>query len=54
MNDIIIFEAESQQIEVHLQGETLWVTQTQMAELFATSTDNTSLHLKNIYQEAGF
>jgi prophage maintenance system killer protein len=52
MNEIIIFEADSQQVEVRLQGETLWVTQTQMADLFATSPDNISLHLKNIYQEA--
>ena len=52
MNEIIIFQADSQQVEVRLQGETLWVTQTQMAELFATSSDNVSLHLKNIYKEA--
>ena len=52
MSDIIIFDAESQQVEVRLEGETLWVTQSQMAELFATSPDNISLHLKNIYQEA--
>jgi prophage maintenance system killer protein/prophage antirepressor-like protein len=51
MSDIVIFEAESQQVEVRLEGETLWVTQSQMAELFGTSTDNVSLHLKNIYQD---
>ena len=52
MNDIVIFEAEAQQVEVRLEGETLWITQFQMAELFDTSSDNISLHLKNIYKEA--
>lgn len=52
MSDIIIFESEAQQVEVRLEGETLWVTQAQMAELYDTSSDNISLHLKNIYKES--
>lgn len=51
MSNIIIFESAAQQVEVRLEGETLWVTQSQMGELFGTSTDNISLHLKNIYQD---
>lgn len=52
MNDIVIFDqADSQQVEVRLEGESLWVTQIQMAELFATTADNVGLHLKNIYQD---
>lgn len=51
MSDIVIFDADAQQVEVRLEGETLWVTQSQMAELFGTSTDNISLHLKKIYQD---
>lgn len=51
MSDIVIFEAEAQRVEVRLEGETLWITQAQMAELFDTSTDNISLHLKNVYKE---
>ncbi|MAA63741.1 MAG: hypothetical protein CL581_03030 [Alteromonadaceae bacterium] len=39
------------EIEVRLEDETIWVTQTQMAEVFATTTDNISLHLKNIYND---
>ena len=39
-------------MEVRLEGETLWITQSQMAELFATSADNISLHLKNIYKDS--
>ncbi|MDZ7810762.1 MAG: RhuM family protein [Arhodomonas sp.] len=53
MGEVVIFEADDRRaVEVQLKGETLWATQTQMAELFATSTDNIGLHLKNIYAEA--
>lgn len=38
-------------LEVTLEQETVWLTQAQMALLFDTSTDNISLHLKNIYRE---
>lgn len=38
-------------LEVRLQDETLWMTQSDMANLFQCSTDNISLHLKNIYEE---
>ena len=48
---LIIFEAEAGQVEVRLEGETVWLSQAQMAELFATSTDNIGLHIKNIYKE---
>lgn len=37
--------------EVALDRDTVWLSQAQMAALFDTSTDNISLHLKNIYQE---
>ncbi|MFP1678233.1 RhuM family protein [Alloalcanivorax sp. C16-2] len=52
MSDIVIFEEGARQVEVRLEGETLWATQGQMAELFDTSTDNIGLHLKNLYAEA--
>ena len=50
-NELLIFETEKRQIEVQLdsQHETLWLSQKQIAELLDTSTDNISLHLKNIY-----
>ncbi|MCH2558414.1 MAG: virulence protein RhuM/Fic/DOC family protein [Alcanivorax sp.] len=52
MSDIVIFEEGAGPVEVRLEGETLWATQGQMAELFDTSTDNIGLHLKNIYADA--
>jgi len=51
MNNIVIFESGDQPVQVRLEGETVWLTQAQMAELFGTSTDNISLHLKNVYTD---
>ena len=39
------------QIEVRMEDETVWITQAQMAELFQTSTQNITIHIKNIYEE---
>lgn len=52
-NEILIYETDNHQVEVKLDGnqETVWLTQTQMAELLETSSDNISLHLKNIYRD---
>lgn len=38
-------------IEVLYANENIWLPQKRMAELFGCSTDNISLHLKNIYAE---
>lgn len=51
MGDIVIFESGDQPVQVRLESETVWLSQAQMAELFGTSTDNISLHLKNIYKD---
>ncbi|MES9902218.1 MAG: virulence RhuM family protein [Sedimenticola sp.] len=51
--EMLIYQSETGEtrLEVRLIGETLWLTQHLMAELFQTSTDNIGLHLKNIYAE---
>ena len=38
-------------IEVLYEKENIWLSQKRMAELFDCSTDNISLHLKNIFKE---
>jgi len=38
-------------IDVRLEGETVWLTQQQMAELFQTSVPNMSMHLKSVFAE---
>lgn len=53
-NQVEVFQNEdgSLQLAVQVQQESIWLSQSQLAELFKTSTDNISLHLKNIYQSA--
>lgn len=53
MSQVQLFQSNDGQIslEVSLNNDTVWLTQVQMAILFDTSTDNVSLHLKNIFQE---
>ena len=38
-------------IDVRLEGETAWLTQADMAELFQTTIPNVSMHLRNVYAE---
>jgi death-on-curing family protein len=51
--EIIIYQTEDgkSQLEVHLQNESIWLSQKMMAELFQKDSDTISLHLKNIYKE---
>jgi len=51
MSDIVIFEGGTRAVEVRLEGETLWLTQRQMGELFGTTPENVLMHLRNIYAE---
>ena len=52
-NEIVFYETENGKISiaVRFEQENIWLTQKQMAELFGCSSDNVSLHLKNIYSE---
>ncbi len=49
----LVYEAEDGQvkIDVRLQGETAWLTQAHMAELFQTTVPNVNMHLRNIFAE---
>ena len=48
-NEIVIYESDNgPTLELKLMGETLWLTQRQMAELFEKDTDTIGLHIKNI------
>ena len=49
-NEIIVYQPnETIRIEVRFENETVWLTQSQMSQLFGCSSDNVGLHLKNIY-----
>jgi hypothetical protein len=51
--EFLIFtkQAGENGIEVRVQDGTIWLSQKLMAALFDCSTDNISLHLKNIFTE---
>jgi prophage maintenance system killer protein len=49
MTDILIFESGDQPVQVRLEGETIWLTQRQIAEVFSTTPENVLMHLQNIF-----
>ena len=53
LNNFVIFQTEEGKIniDVFFAYETLWLTQKVMAELFDTTKQNISLHLKNIFDK---
>ncbi|WP_312653913.1 hypothetical protein [Proteiniclasticum sp.] len=51
--DILIYQLEDgkTRIDVRLENETVWMTQKAIAELYQTTPQNITLHIKNIYEE---
>jgi len=52
--ELVIYKTEDNtefQIEVRVEDETVWLTQAQMAELFQTTRNNVTLHIKNVFKE---
>ena len=51
--EFLIYQAAEENVFVNalIKDETIWLNQKGMAELFGCSTDNISLHLKNIFSE---
>jgi hypothetical protein len=55
MNDLILYTTEDgkSQIKLRAAQQTVWLTQLEMADLFDATKQNISLHLKNIFEDAG-
>lgn len=51
-NEIVIYQSEDgrTQIDVKLEGETVWLSQAQMSELFQTDRTVINRHIRNIYK----
>lgn len=51
--ELILYTTEdgSTTIRLRVNGETVWLTQLEIAELFQTSKQNISLHVNNIFSE---
>ena len=52
-SQLLIYQSEDGRIrlDVRFEGETVWLTQQLMAELFDTTQQNISLHLQNVFAE---
>ena len=52
-NNFIMYTTDDGQvdIEVRLEEENVWLTQKSMAELFETTRNNITMHIKNIFED---
>jgi hypothetical protein len=52
-SEVILYQTEdgTTRLSVRLEGETVWLTQAAMAELFQTTPQNVTIHVKSIYEE---
>lgn len=52
-SQIIIYRTDdgTTKLDVRLENETVWLTQKMMAELFQTTPQNITIHLKNVFDE---
>lgn len=51
-NEIIIYKSEvGPELKVQMDGETVWLSQAQMAELFEKDVNTINEHIRNIYAE---
>ena len=51
-SQIVLYQPdESIRLEVKLDQDTVWLTQAQMTELFRTTRNNITMHIRNIFKE---
>lgn len=51
-NEIILYQPDSTlSLDVRVENETVWQTQAQMTDLFQTTRNNITLHIRNIFKE---
>ncbi len=53
MSSLILYTADDGQTRINLrvEGDSIWLNQLEIAELFQTTKQNVSLHAKNIFEE---
>lgn len=52
-SEIIIYQSTDGQtkVDVRIDGDTVWLSQAQMVDLFQTTKQNISLHIQNVFKE---
>jgi len=53
MSELILYTTDDGRTQLHLrvEGESIWLSQLEIAELFQTTKQNVSLHAKNIFED---
>ena len=53
-NNILIYQDDNgiTKVNVRFSDEDVWLTQAQLAEIYDTTQENISIHIKNIYKDA--
>ncbi len=53
MSELILYTSEdgTTRVDLRVDGQTIWLTQAEIAELFQTTKPNISLHTKNIFAD---
>ena len=53
MSDLVLYTSDDgrTRLDLRIDGQTVWLTQLEIAELFQTTKQNVSLHAKNIFED---
>jgi len=53
MSELVLYTSADgrTRLDLRIDGQTVWLTQLEIAELFQTTKQNVSLHAKNIFEE---
>ena len=53
MSELLIYQTDDNQIQIDVQfdGETVWLSQNQISQLFNQTKQNISLHINNCFKE---
>lgn len=51
MNPIAIYQSPTGTVDVHLDGDTVWLNQEQMTQLFGRERSVITKHVRNVFAE---
>ncbi len=53
MSELVLYTSDDgrTRLDLRIEGQTVWLTQLEIAELFQTTKQNVSLHAKNIFED---
>ncbi|MDP2762885.1 MAG: hypothetical protein Q8O64_21210 [Sideroxyarcus sp.] len=53
LEEVLLYQTDdgTTRVEVRMAGETVWLNQNQMADLFLTTKQNVGQHIRNVFAE---